>query len=158
MKTFSRGSVLLLAFLALAGCESAEERAEKHFQSGLELLQSGDSIRAMVEFRNVLALNGSHREARLTYAREARAAGNVSESYSNYLRLAEQFPDDMESRVALSQMAILHLNWEEAERHGAALIEANAEIEGRDVVELALEFRKALMDDDAPMTPFCTAS
>lgn len=149
MKMSLRGTVITLTFLALAGCDSAEERAEKHYQSGLELLQSGDTSRAMVEFRNVLALNASHREARLTYAREARAVGNVSESYSNYLRLAEQFPDDMESRLALSEMAILHLNWEEAERHGAALIEANAEIEGRDVIEIALEFRKALLDEDA---------
>ena len=149
MTRFSRSTVLLLAFLALAGCDSSEERAEKHYQSGLELLEAGDASRAMVEFRNVLALNSSHREARLIYAREARKNGNISESYSNYLRLAEQYPDDMESRLALSEMAILYLNWEEAERHSDAMIKANAEIEGRDVVELALAFRKALADEDA---------
>lgn len=149
MAIFTRSAFAAMMLLALAACDSAEERAEKHFESGIELLQAGDVSRAMVEFRNVLSLNESHRGARVEYARQARIAGNISESYSNYLRLAEQFPDDLEARLALSEMAILHLNWEEAERHGAALIQANSEIKGQDTVELALEFRKAVVDKDS---------
>lgn len=143
-----RVAPLVFSLFLIAACDSSEERAEKHFQSGLELLESGEVARAMVEFRNTLSLDTSHREARLIYARESRMAGNIAESYSNYLRLAERFPDDMEARLALTEMAILNLNWPEAERHGAALIESNAEIEGRDVVELALAFRTAILAED----------
>ena len=38
-------SILLIAVLSLAACDSAEERAEKHFQSGMELLEAGDPQR-----------------------------------------------------------------------------------------------------------------
>ena len=142
-------TAVVLGLFLVAACDTAEERAEKHFQNAIELLESGEVARAMVEFRNTLSLNASHREARLLYARQSRASGNVAESYSNYLRIAERFPDDVEARLALAEMAILNLNWPEAERHGAALIESNAEVEGRDVVELALGFREALQAEDS---------
>ena len=52
--------LLLLALLALAACDTAEERAEAHYQRALALLAAGDDERAMVEFRNVFRLNGEH--------------------------------------------------------------------------------------------------
>ena len=86
-------------FLALATagllsfCDTAEERADGHFQSGLELLEEGDVDRALVEFRNVFKLDGTHREARLRYAEVERARGNIRQAYGQYLRLVEQYPD-----------------------------------------------------------------
>ncbi len=152
MNGFFRSAILATSLLVLAACDSSEERAEKHFQSGMALLEDGDVSRAIFEFRNTLALNDSHREARLTYARAARDIGNVPESYAQYLRLAEENPNDIESRLALSQMAILSQNWDEAERHGTALIQAQAEIpvEGAEIVDLALKFRRTLLDQDQP--------
>ncbi|MDA8586158.1 tetratricopeptide repeat protein [Rhodobacteraceae bacterium] len=141
-------SFLVLAVLALSACDSAEERAEKHFQSGLELLNSGDPRRALVEFRNVFALDQTHSEARLAYARTARILGNVSESYSNFLNVTENAPQNMEARLALTEMAIVAQNWDEAERHGAVLIDAQPAIEGSEIPLLALEFREAVVEAD----------
>ncbi|MEM8802562.1 MAG: tetratricopeptide repeat protein [Pseudomonadota bacterium] len=148
----TRLAPLAAVLFLLAACDSSEERAQKHFESGVELLEAGDSQRAILEFRNALALDASHRDARLYLARQTRANGNIARSYSNYLRLAERFPDDAEARLNLAEMAILNLDWDEAERHGTALIEANAEIEGRDVIELALAFREAVVAEDQPKT------
>ncbi len=150
MSIVSRGAIFSAFLFALVACDSSEERAEKHFQRGLELLENGDVPRAIIEFRNTLALDEAHREARVTYARTARANGNIPEAYSNYLRLAESFPDDTEARLALSQIAILAQNWDEAERHGTALLATDSSVEGADIVALALEFRKTLLDDDLP--------
>ena len=33
---------VFLLFTTLASCDTAEERAEKHFQSALELIEAGD--------------------------------------------------------------------------------------------------------------------
>ena len=139
---------LITALAALTACDSAEERAEKHFESGVELLSNGDVNRALVEFRNVLSLNDSHKEARLAYAKASRSKGNIPESYANYLRLVEEFPDDTASRLALVEMAILTQNWDEAERHAAELVSGDADVEGRDVAELALQFREAVLEQD----------
>lgn len=148
LKPVVRNIFILLMLFSLSACESAEERAEKHYQNALELLANGDVERAIVEFRNVFSLDEGHREARMAYAKATRAQGNVPESYLSFLRIVEQFPDDNEARLALAQMAILNQNWEEAERHGTALIEAQAEIEGAESTALALRFRQAVLDRD----------
>lgn len=108
---------LILALTGLSACDSAEERAQKHFESGMLLIQAGDIDRALVEFRNVFQLNGSHREARLAYAEAERGRGNLREAYGQYLRLVEQYPDDLDGLRALSEIATQAGEWKEAERH-----------------------------------------
>ncbi len=114
--TFAR-VLAVSATLALAACDNAEERAEKHYQEGLTLLEAGDVDRALVEFRNVFKLNELHREARRAYAEVERDRGNLRAAYGQYLRLVEQYPDDFEARKALLEMAIPEGNWPEIERH-----------------------------------------
>jgi cellulose synthase operon protein C len=109
-------AVLLAAALFLAACDTAEERAERFFQSGMSYLQAGDVDRALVEFRNVFKLNGKHREARLAYADAERKRGNLREAYSQYLRLVEQYPDDLQGLRTLAQMAADNAQWNDADR------------------------------------------
>ena len=141
-------SFVLVCILGLSACDTAEERAEKHFQSGMELLQGGDAARALVEFRNVFTLDKNHVPARLAYARASRSLGNLAESYANFLHVADRDPKNMEARLALTEIAIVTQNWDEAERHGAALISAEAPIEGSEIPKLALRFRQAVLDQD----------
>lgn len=108
----------LAAVLFLAACDTAEERAEGHYQSGLELLADGDVDRALIEFRNVFKLDGLHREARLTYAEVMRDQGEFQEAYSHYLLLSEQYPDDALPRKWLFRLAMLGGDIEEASVHG----------------------------------------
>ena len=79
-------AVAVCLALALSACDSAETRAEKHFQTALTLIEAGDFDRAIVEFRNVFDLNGRHREGRQAYARLQQRRGNLKEAYSQYLR------------------------------------------------------------------------
>ncbi|MBT8414524.1 MAG: tetratricopeptide repeat protein [Boseongicola sp.] len=148
----SRAALLGTAMLLLAACDSAEERAEGHFNSSLELIESGDVERALVELRNVLSLDEFHVEGRRLYAETVRARGNFSDAYANYLRIAEQDPNDLDARMALSEMAIEAQNWDEVARHAEPLIKASERMQGVDVIELVLEFRAAaLADEDAKM-------
>ena len=120
-----RGSraLLLCAALALAACDTAEERAEAHFQAGLERLEAGDPERAMVEFRNVFQLDGFHRDARATYARLLRERGQGAQAFGQYLRLVEQYPEDLEGQRALAELALETGDWEAFRRHAAAAAE-----------------------------------
>ncbi len=150
MSLFSlhRSLILCLALGFLAACDSAEERAEGHYQNSLELLESGDVERALVELRNVLSLNEFHVEGRRLFAETVRARGDFSAAYSNFLRLSEENPDDLPTRLALSEMAIEAQNWEEAERHSAVLLNANAQLDGADVVDIVLQYRQAALAED----------
>ncbi|NOE35835.1 tetratricopeptide repeat protein [Ruegeria sp. HKCCD7318] len=108
------------ATLLLSACDSAEERAEAHFHAGLAHLEAGDVDRALVEFRNVFKLNGQHKEARLTFARLERERGNIRSAYSQYLRLVEQYPANLEGQRSLAEMALAVGNWDDVRRYGAA--------------------------------------
>jgi tetratricopeptide (TPR) repeat protein len=137
--------LLLAATIALSGCESAEERAARFFASGMELLAAGDTDRALVEFRNVFQNDPLHREARLTYARVVRDRGNVGEAYSQFLRLVEQYPDDLEARVALAEMAIDGSDWDEARRHADAALKVAPDDPALAMVTAMLDYRAAML-------------
>jgi tetratricopeptide (TPR) repeat protein len=110
----------VILMLGLSACKSAEERAEEYYQSALTLAAEDDYDRAVVALRNVFELDGSHREARRMMADiMLNERGNRQQAYSQYLRLAEQYPDDLEARITLAQIAFTSTNWEELERHGA---------------------------------------
>ena len=78
VRKFWLSIVLLVSMTLLAACETAEERAEGHYQKGLELIAEGDVERALVELRNVFQLNGRHRDARWTYATLVEEQGGAS--------------------------------------------------------------------------------
>ena len=112
--------LLLCATLALAGCESPQQKAERYYQSGIALLAAGDEDRALVEFRNVFKYNDQHKLARKAYADVQMHRGEVADAYAQYLRLIEQYPDTPDVRQVLAEIAIDQNQWDEAERHGRA--------------------------------------
>lgn len=147
--------MIKLTFLAFATagmlsfCDNAEQRADKHYQSGVELLEKGDVDRALVEFRNVFQLNGQHREARLLYADAERARGNIREAYGQYLRLVEQYPDSLAGQRALAELALQGNNWEEARRHGQAAAELDPDDRLVQAINATVSYRDAVVAKDA---------
>jgi tetratricopeptide (TPR) repeat protein len=135
--------------LALAACQSSEEKAAAFFQSGLELREAGDLDRAIVEFRNVFRYDGAHREARRNLAEVFQERGDVARAYRQYLRLTEEYPDDATFRARAALIAIEVGNWEEANRHGPRAVAAAPEALGSRIVSLALEYRAAVEAGDA---------
>jgi tetratricopeptide (TPR) repeat protein len=140
---------VLAAVLALAGCRSAEERAEDFYRSGLELLAAGDEDRAMLEFRNVFQHDGFHKEARLAYAGLLLKRGELREAYGQYLRLIEQYPDTLEARLILAETAISLGTWDEVERHGRAAAALAPDAPRVRAVLLALDYRAAVLARDS---------
>ncbi|MFA9229763.1 MAG: tetratricopeptide repeat protein [Microgenomates group bacterium] len=138
-------ALMISASLLLSGCKSAEEKAEDYYQSGLTLLASGDEDRALVEFRNVFKYNGFHKEARKTYADLQLKRGEVAEAYSQYLRLIEQYPDTVEVRQALAQIALTTGDWAEVERHGKAAIALAPDAPASRAIAATLDYRTAAL-------------
>lgn len=150
-KHFTLSALALVAALSLAGCQSVAERAEDHYQAALSLAADGDYDRAVVELRNVFQLDGSHLEARRMLAEiMLNERGNRQEAYSQYLRIAEQYPDDLDARIALTRIAFMATNWDEVERHGAQA-ETLAPEDPRVVpLTIARGYREAVIAEDAP--------
>lgn len=148
VKRHFKGLILASSLALLAACESAEERAETHFQTAIELIESGDFARATIEFRNVFKLNGNHHEARLTFARMQREQGKLSQAYGQYLRLVEQNPAHFEGQVSLAEMALQLGNWDDVKRHGQAAIDLDPEALEPRAVMTALSYRDAVLAKD----------
>ena len=113
--------VMLSAVLALAGCDSSEERAET-------LLPVGDGS-FWPPATPTARWSSSATSSSMTASTRRRArpmptrcwpSGNMGEAYGQYLRLIEQYPDTPEVRRTLAEMAIGRGDWDEAERHGRA--------------------------------------
>lgn len=140
---------LMAATLMLSGCQSTEEKAEGYYQSGLAYLAQGDTDRAIIELRNVFQYNGFHKEARKTYADILVSQGKLQEAYSQYLRLIEQYPDTVEVRRILAELAIDNNSWDEAERHGNAALALAPDAADLQPIRIALAYRKAVLADDS---------
>ncbi len=142
------GLALVCALLLTAACESSEERAQQHFEEGMALLEAGDVDRAIVEFRNVFRLAGTHKEARRAMAQAEIDRGNVGAGYSQYLRLVEQYPEDLEARRELTRLALESGEWSEVAKHAPFIIEANAEDDTARLADLGMRYRAALEAED----------
>lgn len=112
-----RLSVAFVLALGVAACKSSEEQADEYYQSALQLIQEGDTGRAAVQLRNVFDKDGTHYDARKTLAELHRQEGRIRDAYSQYLRLAEQYPDDLPTRIALTRLAVETAQKDEFERH-----------------------------------------
>ena len=150
MSSFSKSVIAVLFCATLAGCKSDAERADAYFQSGLELLEAGDVDRAMVEFRNVFEFEQNHLETRMTMGNLFLEQGKNGAAYGQFLRVAEQFPEEFDARIILSELAFLARDWEEFERHGAVSVTMQPDNPRVQVVDLGMKYRAAVLDEDTP--------
>ncbi len=142
--------VLALAgLIALAGCESSEERADRHFRAGMERLSNGDVDRAVIEFRNVFRLQANHIDARLAFARAMRDRGNLAEAYRQYLYVSEQQSDHYEARIELARIGAATGDWEMTELHGRRALQIDATTEAAQAIDAVLRYRTAVLEEDA---------
>jgi len=141
--------LLIAATLSLSACDNAQQRAEKHYQTGIALLDKGDTDRALVEFRNVFQLDGKHLNARLAYARIQRERGEFAEAYSQYLLVVEQYPDNLEGRLALAEMAIDRNDWQEAQRHGTEALKIAPDDPMAQIIGALLAYQTAAVNKDS---------
>lgn len=149
--THSRSLLITLVScctFALAGCQSDEEKAQGYYEAGLALLEEGDKERAALELRNVFNHDGFHKEARILYAQTMMDLDRPQEAYGQYLRLIEQYPDTVDARISLAEMAIEISDWDEAERHGSAALELAPDMPRAKAVDLAIQYRAATLDKD----------
>ena len=147
---FCKPALAVVVVLALAGCKSDAERADEYFQSGIELLEAGDTDRALVEFRNVLEFDNVHQPTREAMATLFLEQGNPRAAYQQYLVIAEQYPEEFEARRILAELAFESASWEEYVRHGTVAIELSPEDPRVQAISFGMQYRDAVLEEDDP--------
>lgn len=146
--TFFRTTLIALAtLLLLAGCDSPEERAEKFYLSGMELMAEGKVEQAKIEFQNALKNRPDHDAARRAFAEALLSEGKVFDAYVQYIRFIEFRPDTPDVRRKLAEMAIIGSNWDEAERHGREALRLDPDAPGAQSIRIALDYHAAITAD-----------
>lgn len=108
--------VLSISVLFLAACSSSEERAESHYQRGLELVEEGDLTKAGLEFRNALKLKSDHVDARFAFGEIRESQGDVQAAFRVYSAVAEQDSNHVPVRLKLVYMLLTANQTEQARK------------------------------------------
>lgn len=99
------GRMLAIASIAaIAGCSSPEERAQSHYESGAEYLQSGDPTRAMLEFRNAVKLDEKLTPAWFAIAQIEEGKQNWRAVARTLQRVVELDVSHVEARTKLARL------------------------------------------------------
>lgn len=150
--------------LALAACDTADERSQAHYEKGLELVADGQVEKAMLEFRNSLKLNQEAVEPRFEIAKLLLQSQDFQGALGNFMRVVELEPGHLEARTNLARIYVYGERWEDAARHiDAALatdpkngevraLKATAEYRNGDKAR-ALELAREVLADEPDNGP-----
>jgi len=128
--------------LAVAACDTADERSAAHYEKGMELVASGDTTKAMLEFRNALKLNQDSVQPRFEMAKLLLGQQDFKGALGNFLRVAELEPEHLETRINLARIFVFAQQWDNATRHiDAALSFAPDNTEAR-ALSATIEYRQ----------------
>lgn len=99
-------AAIALAVL-LAGCDSIEERTEKHYQRGVELIGEGAPEKALLEFRNALSMNDRHVPTLFAMGRLQEDLGDMGAAFAAYTSVADIDPNHLEAQVKVARFHLL---------------------------------------------------
>lgn len=142
------GVIAFALLVVLAACETTEEKAEKRYQEAVQLIAAGEAERGMVALRNVFRLNGEHRDARMLYAEQMHEEGNTEQAFRHYRLVAEQYPNDIEARLALARMGSELGAWDIVRDQVEAATEIDADDARIAPLRVSVEYADALEADD----------
>ena len=89
-------------------------------------------------------------EPRLELARIKVKEGALSAAYRDYLRVAEQDPQNLEANIFLGQIAFQSGDWTAFERYASKSIELASDDPAARVLDLAARYRSAALNEDSP--------
>ena len=108
MAFFTRSLPALVgaALFLLAACDSPAEREAEHLARGKQLLESGDAVKAALEFRNALQINPVGAEATYSLALIAERQGDYQAALRGYRAVADQNAGNIDAQLKTGQLEL----------------------------------------------------
>ncbi len=98
---------LILAAIQLAACGSREDRAQRYYDQGMSYVAKQDFVKARIELRNALQLNGNMVQAWRALAQIDEHDKNWQGLVGSLRRVAELDPKDVQSRLKLARLYLV---------------------------------------------------
>ncbi|MFK5978999.1 MAG: tetratricopeptide repeat protein [Rhizobiaceae bacterium] len=99
--------LLLIGCTVLVGCENSKDKAQSHYENGLELVEQNKLVKAKLEFRNTLKLDKEHTSALFELGNVEFAQKNYVGAVRIFLGVAEADPKHVVARVNLARIFLL---------------------------------------------------
>ncbi|MCP4073550.1 MAG: tetratricopeptide repeat protein [Hyphomicrobiales bacterium] len=98
---------VLVVGISLTGCQSAEEKAQSHYENGQKLVEKQQLVKAKLEFRNALKLNKDHTPALFSLAKIEFEQQKFAGAFKKFVAVADADPKHIDARVNASQIMLL---------------------------------------------------
>jgi tetratricopeptide (TPR) repeat protein len=154
-------ALAVLAAIQLAGCSSADERAQAYYERGIQFLEQREYVKANLEFRNAVKLKRNLIEAWRGLEQIEERNGNVEGLVRTLRTIVELDSNDFKSRVRLARLLLLANALDESlkvldaaseavnQNAGALAIRAAIHLKRNDQIEAVRDAREALSIDPA---------
>ena len=109
-----RFAFMALVFLQIAACRSPEERAQRHYERGTELLAQNDPVKAAIEFKNALQLKRDLVGAWRGLAQIEEAKQNWEGLVAVLRTIVELAPTDVEAKLRYARLMLMANGLDEA--------------------------------------------
>ena len=137
---------LILGALQLAGCSSREQRAQNYYDQGMSYLAKQDFVKARIELRNALQLNGDMIGAWRALAKIDEHDRNAPALTESLRRIVELDSKDVDAREQLAKIYLLSGNFDAALKLVNSASEINPQSAGVLALKAAVLFK--LKDTD----------
>ena len=99
--------VACVGVLFLAGCDTPEEKVQNHYNSGQELLEEGNLVKAGLEFRNALQINEKFIPAIFGMAQLEERQGNIQRARGLYGKVIDLDPKHYEASIKYGKFMLV---------------------------------------------------
>ena len=96
-----------VSLLLVAACDTPEEKVQNHYESGQELLKEGNLIKAGLEFRNALQINGKFVPALFGLATVEERQGNIDQARGFYGKVLDYDPKHYEASIKFGKLMLV---------------------------------------------------
>jgi tetratricopeptide (TPR) repeat protein len=133
-----RFAFLALVFLQVSGCDSPEERAQRHYERGKQLLAQSDHVKAAIEFKNALQLKQDMVGAWRGLAQIEEGKQNWEGLVAILRKVGELDPKDVETKLRYARLMLMGNALDEALKSVNAAGELDERHTGARVLKAAI--------------------
>lgn len=137
--------ILILCLLGLSACSSPEDKANKFYENGMQLLEKGELVKANVEFRNALQLNRKLTKAIWGQVLISEKQNKPRQQYQLLNTVLINDPEHLEALVKLGRLLLLAGQLDKALEKS----DLSIKIDNQDLSVLSLRAAIMLKLDDA---------
>ena len=106
VKTAFRLGLVSVLILFMAGCSSPEQKKGEFFGRGMAFYESGDFVKARLDFKNAIQLDPRFHRAHYMLGLTELALKNHEKAYKSFTRAAELSPDNLDVQIQLAKLLL----------------------------------------------------